>query len=103
MTTADRIDLAAGRHWLNRLAEELGTDATRHIDELDAWDLSPGDIALAIMEACTPLGTVQAAKIHVRCWPWEKARLIRAAQGEKLEEFCRKALIRAAMEADGEN
>ncbi len=100
MTFPDRIAVQNGNHWLCRLAEELALDPVREITELDAWQWEPGEIALAMMQAATPNGITQEAKIHIRCWPWEKSRILRAAQGGKLEDFCRKALIEAAMAAD---
>jgi hypothetical protein len=100
MTTRDQFLIKNGIHWLCRLAEELGLDPVKEIDDLDAWPWEPGEIALSFLEAATPNGTTQEAKIHIRCFPWEKSRIIRAAQGGKLEDFCRQALIEAAMNAD---
>lgn len=100
MTIPEIETVHEGTHWLCRLAEELALDPVREITELDAWQWEPGEIALAMMQAATPNGVTQEAKIHIRCWPREKSRILRAAQGGKLEDFCRKALIEAAMTAD---
>lgn len=97
MTTREMADILAGTHWLCHLSRELNTDAKKQIDELEAWDWTAGEVALAIIEASQPNGTTRESKIHIRCWPWEKAAILRAAYPNKLEDFVRTALIEKAM------
>lgn len=97
MTAAERTDLETGNHWLNKLAEEFSKDAIDEIDALNAWNWTPAEIALAIIDGAQPNGVTRESKIHIRCWPWEKAAILRAAYPNKLEDFVRTALIEKAM------
>ena len=97
MTTDEMVQVTAGRHWLNKLAEELGRDAMTDIRELGAQDWTPSEIAIAIVEAAQPREVTMGSKIHITCYPWEKSKIVRAAQGEKLNEWVRRALIEKAM------
>jgi hypothetical protein len=87
----------AGTHWLNKLAEELGRDAMTEIRELDAQGWTPGEIALAIIEGAQPHGVEMRSMIHIRCYPYEKAIILRASYPNKLEDFVKTALIEKAM------
>lgn len=89
--------------WLESLAAELDVDLARHVSELNAADWTPGEIALSLLDCAFPNGTTPDSILRVRCYPWEKSRLVRAAKGEKLNEWIRRHLIRAAMEQTEED
>lgn len=89
--------------WLESLAAELDVDLARHVSELQAQHWTPGEIALSILDCAFPNGTTPEAVLRVRCYPWEKSRLVKAARGEKLNEWMRRHLIRAAMESENED
>lgn len=97
MTTREKADILAGTHWLCHLSRELDTDAKTRIDEMEAWDWPAGEIALAIIEGAQLNGVTQESKLHIRCYPWEKSRILRAARGCKLNEWIRETLIERAM------
>lgn len=97
MTASERTDLETGNHWLNKLAEEFSKDAITEIDDLDAWNWTAGEVALAIMAGAQPNGVTRESKIIIRCWPWEKDKILKAAWPNKLDDFVRTALIEKAM------
>lgn len=97
MTIREATEIGAGTHWLCKLAEELGFNAKQEIDELEAWDWPAGEIALAIIEGAQLNGVTQESKLHIRVFPWEKSRILRAARGCKLNEWIRETLIERAM------
>lgn len=86
--------------WLEQLAAELNVDLPRHVSELDAADWTPGEIALSLLDSAFPNGTTAETVLRIRCYPWEKSRLIRAAGGENLSQWMRHRLAKAAMEPE---
>ena len=97
MTTTELEQIRAGDHWLCRLAEEINADVSIAIRNPGFADKTPAEIALQwIAEKAEAENIHQGAKITVRCYPWEKSRIIRAAKGEKLEDWTRKTLIEKA-------
>lgn len=78
------------------MSQELGKDAIEEIEALSAWEWTPAEIALAIMETAFPQGVERESKLIVRCWPWEKAAIVRAAYPNKVEDFIRQTLIEKA-------
>ena len=97
MNGTEWTQVNAGTHWLNKLADELGKDAMTEIRALDAQDWTPGEIAIAIIEAAQPMETTMGSKVHITCFPFEKSRMLKAAKGEQLNEWARRVLIEAAM------
>jgi hypothetical protein len=100
MTTKEIADVLAGTHWLCSLSEELAANAQTRIDEMEAWDWPAGEIALAIIEGAQLNGVTQESKLHIRCYPWEKRRILKAARGCKLNDWIREAVIERAMKGE---
>lgn len=96
MTPDEQTAIRSGDHWLCYLAEKFGTNAAEEIDALQCWDQDPGDVAISIMETASPHGITQRAMFRVDCWPMEKKLILLAAQGTKVVEFIRAAVIEKA-------
>jgi hypothetical protein len=97
MNPSDKQSVRMGMHWLNRFASELGKDAAAEIDSLDAWEMTAPEIALSILDHAFPRTVTREAQFTIRCWPWERARILKAAAGSKVEDWIREALIEKAM------
>ena len=97
MTTAELAQVAAGTHWLNRLADGRLDPLADFIDALDMNECDAGEIAVAIMDATAPNGVEAGCKIHLRVYPIEKKMILDAAKGAKLNEFIRGAILEKIM------
>jgi hypothetical protein len=98
MTATELTEIAAGTHWLCRLAEDREiTPLTKFIAELDIADLSAGEIAVAILEATQANGVHAGCKMHLNVFPIEKKMILDAARGQKLNEFIRGVILEHIM------
>lgn len=102
MTPEEKFAIKSGAHWLNNLADTHGKDAVAEANALDAWDWSPSEIALAILETAFPLDVRREAKFTISCWPWEKKAILAAAKPNKVEDWIRRALIEKALSGDAD-
>ncbi len=97
MTASELVQVEAGTHWLNRLADDRLDPLAKFIDELDMNECDAGEIAVAIMDATAPNGVEAGCKIHLRVYPIEKKMILDAAKGAKLNEFIRGAVLEKIM------
>lgn len=95
--TNDPLADLIGPAWLHALADRLGRDLFDEIEELEAWHWTPEEIAVSMIDQAQQNGITREAMLKARLWPNEKALLLEAAAGEKLEDWTRKALLKAAM------
>lgn len=102
MTKNEQKQIINGEHWLCGLADELNVNLSLALKSIQDTDKTPGEIALQwIGEHADNAQETQGAKFTVRCFPWEKKRILKAVAGEKVEGWIREAMIEKAFREEG--